>query len=70
MVCLLDKITNDPKSTKYSIKLWLRNTTLATKDFLKSRNVPDIVSIPIPLEDYINEPKNLTQEINNNIMFP
>ena len=35
---------------------------LVTKDFLKSSNVPDIGSIPISSEDYINESNNLTQE--------
>ena len=33
-------------------------------------NVPDIGSIPISLEDYINESNNITQEQIENIMFP
>ena len=33
---------------------------ILTKEFLKSINVPYIVSIPIYSEDYINEFKNLT----------
>ena len=37
---------------------------------LKSRNVPDIGSILIYLEDYIKDSKNLTQEQIENIMFP
>ena len=34
---------------------------ILTKEFLKSRNVLDIGSIPIYSEDYINKPKNITQ---------
>ena len=40
------------------------------KELLKSRNMPDIGSIPISPKDYINESKNLTQEQIYNIMFP
>ena len=43
---------------------------IVTKEFLKSRNVPDVGSITISSEDYINKSKNLTQEKNENIMFP
>ena len=35
---------------------------IGTKEFLKSRNIPNIGFIPISLEDYINESNNLTQE--------
>ena len=38
------------------------NTMVFTKEFLKSRNVPDIGSIPIYSEDYIDESNNLTRE--------
>ena len=41
-----------------------------TKELLKSRNVPDIGSIKIYSDDYINESKNITQEQIENIMFP
>ena len=37
---------------------------IVTKESLKSRNVPDIGSIPISSEDYINESKDLTEEQN------
>ena len=43
---------------------------VVTKEFLKSRNVPDIGSIKISSENYINESKNLTQEKIESIMFP
>ena len=41
-----------------------------TKEFLKSSTVPDIGSITISSEKYINESKILTQEQIENIMFP
>ena len=47
--------TNDTDRTKYIIKLVRVNTMILTKDHLKSRNIPDIGSIPIYSEDYINE---------------
>ena len=34
---------------------------VVTKEFLNPRNVPDIGSITISSEDYINESKNPTQ---------
>ena len=40
------------------------NKMKVIKELLKSRNVPDIGSITIYSEDYINESKNLTQEEN------
>ena len=67
---LVDTNTNDPKSTKYSIKLLCGNTKLVTNEFLKSRDVPDIASIPIYFEDYINKFKNLKKRKSENIMFP
>ena len=70
MVDLVDINTNDPDRSKYSIKLLRGNTIIVTKEFLKSRNVPDIISIPISSEDYINVSNNLTQEKIENIMFP
>ena len=51
----MDINTNDPNSTIYSIKLLIGNILKVTKDYLKSSNVPDIGSIPISSEDYINE---------------
>ena len=62
MADLVDVNTNDPDSIKYINKLLRGNTMVVTKDFLKSRNVPDTASIQISLEDYINESENLTQE--------
>ena len=43
---------------------------ILTKEFLKSINVPYIVSIPISSDDCINESNNITQEQIYNIMFP
>ena len=61
IVELVDVNTNDPDIINDTIKFLILNTMLVTKDFLKSSNVPDIVSIPIPSEDYINESNDLTQ---------
>ena len=47
MVDLVDRNTNDPDITKYSIKFLRGNTMIVIKEFLKSRNVPDIGSIQI-----------------------
>ena len=54
MVELVDLNTNDPDIIKYIIKFLRVNQKLVTKDLLNSSNVPDIVSIPISSEDYIN----------------
>ena len=62
MVYLVYINTNDPKSTNYIIKLLNRNIRLVTKELLKSRNVPDIVSILIYSEYYISECNNLAQD--------
>ena len=70
MVDLVDINTNATDRTKYIIKFLRGNTLIVTKYFLKSRDVTDIVYIPIHSEDYINESKNLTQEQIENIMFP
>ena len=43
---------------------------LVTKKLLILSNVPDIGSIPIFSEYYINESKNLIKEQIDNIMFP
>ena len=43
---------------------------VVTKKFLKSSNVPDIESIAISYELYINGSKNLIEEKIYNIMFP
>ena len=50
----VDISTNDNYSIKCSIKLLIGNTMMVTKEFLKSRNVPDIGYIPISSEEYIN----------------
>ena len=55
MVELVDVNANDPDSIKKIIKFLTGNTIVVTKEFLKSSNIPDIGSIPIYLEDYINE---------------
>ena len=55
MVGLLGINTNDPDSIKHSIKFLRINTMIVTKELLKSRNAPDIGSVTISLEDYINE---------------
>ena len=47
MVYMVDINTNDPYSIKYIIKFLRGNTMVVTKEFLKSRNVPDIGSITI-----------------------
>ena len=70
MVELEDVNTNDPDYIKYSIMSLIENTIVLTQDLLGSRNVPDIVSIPISSEDNINESNNLKQEKIENIMFP
>ena len=67
MVDLVDIKNNDPDSTNYSIKFLRGNKMIVTKEFLNSRNVPDIGCIKIHSEDYIKESKNLTQEKNENI---
>ena len=69
MVDLVDVNTNDPDSIKYIIKCLIVHTMLVTNEFLKSRNVSDIGSIPIYSEDYINESNNIVQEQIENIMF-
>ena len=61
MVELVNINTNDNDITKYSIKLFKGNTIILTKDSLKSWNMPDIGSIPISSEYYINESNNLTK---------
>ena len=57
----MDISTKHPDITKYSINFLRGNIIIVTKEFLKSGKVPDIGSIPIYSEDYINETKNLTQ---------
>ena len=51
MLELADINTNDTDSIKYIIKFLKQKTMIVTQEFLKLRNV----SIPISLEDYINE---------------
>ena len=66
----VDINTNNNDSIKYSIKFLRGNTMIVTKEFLKSRNLPDIGSILISSECYKNESKNLTQEQIEKIIFP
>ena len=61
MVELVDLNENYPDSIKYTNTFFRKSTMVFTKKLLKSRNVPDIGSIPISSEDYKNEPNNLTQ---------
>ena len=61
MVYLVDINTNYHDSTKYSINFLRGNIMIVTKELLKSRNVPDIGSITISSEDYIEESNNITQ---------
>ena len=61
MVELVNINTNDKDITKYIIKLFKGSTIILTKDSLKSWNMPDIGSIPIYSEYYINESNNLTK---------
>ena len=67
---MVDATKNDPDSIKYIIKFLIGNTMLVTKELLKSRNVPDILSIPIYSEDYKNQSNYLTQQQIDNIIFP
>ena len=55
MVELVDMNTNNYDRTKYSIKFLRGITMTVAKEFLKSRNVPNIGTIKIYSEDYINE---------------
>ena len=61
MVELVDVNTNYPERIKYILK-FLRGNTMLVTEILMSMNVPDIGSIPISSDDYINESKNITQE--------
>ena len=61
MVELVYVNTNYPERIKYILK-FLRGNTMLVTEILKSMNVPDIGSIPISSDDYINESKNITQE--------
>ena len=70
MVELVDTNVNDPDITNYSINYLCVNTKVFAKEFLKLWNVPDITSITIFSEDYVNLSNNLTQEQIENIMFP
>ena len=70
MVEQVDVNTNYSDSIKYIFKFLIVNTMVVTKEFLKSRNVSDIVPITIYSEYYINESNNITQEQIDNIMFP
>ena len=54
MVELVDVNTNDIDTIKYIINVLRGSKKKFTNDFLKSGNVPDIGSIPIPSEDNIN----------------
>ena len=52
MVYLVDVNTNGTDIFKYIIKFCRGNTMVVTKEFLKSRSVPDIGPIRIFSEDY------------------
>ena len=55
MVDLVDINNNDPGSTNHIINFLIENTMVVIKEFLKSRNVPDIGSVTIYPEDYITK---------------
>ena len=66
----MDVNVNDPDSIKYIFNLFRLNTMVVTKYLLNSRNMPDIGSITISSDEYINESHSLKQEQSENIMFP
>ena len=70
MVDIANINRNDLDRIKYIINTLRRNSMVLTNEFLKSSNVPDIGSITISSEYYINESKNITQEQIEDIMFP
>ena len=51
----MDVNKNDSDNIKYIIKFLRRKIVVVTKEFLKSRNMPDTGSILIHSEYYINE---------------
>ena len=61
MVYIVDINTNDPDRIIYRIQFFRWKKMAVTNESLKSRNITDIKSIPIHLDDYINESKNFTQ---------
>ena len=63
----MDINTNGHNITKYSIKLLHKNTKLFTKEFLKSRNMPDIISISFYSEGYINKSNSLTKKLEHHV---
>ena len=69
MIDLVDIIANYLSIKKYRIELLYENTQVVIKEFLPSINAPNISSITISSEDYINESNNITPEYLN-IMFP
>ena len=54
MVELAGVNKNDTNSINSTIKFLRGNKMVVTKELLKSRNVPDIESITIYSDDYIN----------------
>ena len=70
MVYMVDINTHYTDSIEYIIKFLRGNKTTVTKEFLKASNVTDIGFVPISSQEYINESNNLTQEQNENTMFP
>ena len=56
---MVDINTNDTDRTKYRIQLLREQTMIVTKDFLRSKSVPDIGSIQIFSYGYINKSNNL-----------
>ena len=62
MVELVGVNKNDPDSIKYIIKFLRGKTMIFTKELLKSSNAPDIGSIPISSDYYINESENIAEE--------
>ena len=61
MVHLVNKNKSDTDSINYIITFLRVNKMVVNKDFLMSRNVSYIETIPIFPEEYIHESNNLTQ---------
>ena len=61
---MVDINNNDHVTNNHIINLFIENTMVVVKEFLKFGYVPYIVSVPISSEHYINISNNLAQEQN------
>ena len=66
---MVDINNNDHVTNNHIINLFIENTMVVIKEFLKSRFVPYMGSVPISSEDYIKKSNSLAQEQIYNIMF-